>query len=104
MGGRRPADRGRGADRRARRAAQIDAKSLSCTYQRRTETVPPVPMETKYHPSAVDLHVLRKLAEDSKTKSLLAFFMKDFEGIGAPARARPRCVRRCPDGPRGRPA
>lgn len=44
--------------------------------------MPPVPLETKYHPSAVDLHILRKLAEESKSKTILNFFMKDFEGIG----------------------
>merc|ERR1712137_319969 len=57
-------------------------KNLSCVYNRRTENMPPVPLETKYHPSAVDLHILRKLAEDSKNKTILNFFMKDFEGIG----------------------
>lgn len=65
--------------------AQNPEKNVTCTYQRRTESVPPVPMETKYHPSAVDLHVLRKLAEESKSKSLHNFFTKDFEGIGTDA-------------------
>ena len=44
--------------------------------------MPPVPKETMYHPSAVDLHVLRKLSSESHSKTLLNFFMKEFEGIG----------------------
>ena len=62
--------------------SQSEKNNFSRTYERRSEDVPPVPLETKYHPSAVDVTILRKLAEETKSKTLLQFFRDDFESIG----------------------
>ena len=63
---------------------QNEKNNFSRIYERRSEDVPPVPLETKYHPSAVDVTILRKLAEETKCKTLLQFFRQDFESIGTP--------------------
>lgn len=43
--------------------------------------MPPVPVETKYHPSAVDLLLIKRLISESKEIYLHPFLQKEFISI-----------------------
>lgn len=43
--------------------------------------MPPVPEETKYHPSAVDLLLIKRLISESKEIYLQPFLQKEFVSI-----------------------
>ncbi|XP_052623311.1 DNA topoisomerase 6 subunit B [Lactuca sativa] len=52
------------------------------SYSRLTEEMPPVPVETKYHPSAVDsLHIIQRLIGQTKNQNLLDFLQHEFVNI-----------------------
>ena len=55
--------------------------SLVNFYQRRTENMPPPPEEGRYHPSCVDLELLRRLLRQSKQRKLASFLSKEFCSI-----------------------
>lgn len=56
-------------------------RSLSMTFLRRTDAMPEPPKEAKYHPSAVDLLLLKRLLSETKAKNLKAFFTAEFSSI-----------------------
>lgn len=59
----------------------IPEKNLAIRFARRTDVMPPVPEETKHHPSAVDLLLIKRLIAESKEIHLQAFLQKEFVSI-----------------------
>ncbi|CAI9270094.1 unnamed protein product [Lactuca saligna] len=52
------------------------------SYPRLIEEMPPVPVETKYHPSAVDsLHIIQRMIAQTKNHNLLEFLQHEFVNI-----------------------
>ena len=44
--------------------------------------MPPAPAETKYHPSAVDILLIKQLVEETSKQNLLQFLQHEFVNIG----------------------
>lgn len=44
--------------------------------------MPPAPLETKYHPSAVDLLLIKRLIGETSKQFLLQFLQNEFVNIG----------------------
>lgn len=44
--------------------------------------MPPVPLETKHHPSAVDLLLIKRLIAETARQNLLQFLQHEFVKIG----------------------
>ncbi|XP_021772006.1 DNA topoisomerase 6 subunit B-like [Chenopodium quinoa] len=59
-------------------------KNVTIGFARRTDVMPPIPMETKYHPSAVDLLLIKRLIGETSKQNLLQFLQHDFVNIGKP--------------------
>ncbi|KAH9618145.1 hypothetical protein KSS87_008498 [Heliosperma pusillum] len=57
-------------------------KNVTVRFSRRTDVMPPVPMETKYHPSAVDLLLIKRLIGETLKQNLLQFLQHEFVNIG----------------------
>lgn len=60
------------------------SKNVTVQFARRTDVMPPVPMETKYHPSAVDLLLIKRLIGETSKQNLLQFLQHEFVNIGKP--------------------
>lgn len=58
------------------------SKNVTIRFARRTDVMPPVPMETKYHPSAVDLLLIKRLIAETSKQNLLQFLQHEFVNIG----------------------
>ncbi|KAJ4969616.1 hypothetical protein NE237_002715 [Protea cynaroides] len=56
-------------------------KNATIKFSRRTDVMPPVPFETKYHPSAVDLLLIKRLIAETSKKTLLQFLQHEFVNI-----------------------
>ncbi|KAL9234756.1 hypothetical protein vseg_009587 [Gypsophila vaccaria] len=56
-------------------------KNVTVRFSRRTDVMPPVPMETKYHPSAVDLLLIKRLIGETSKQNLLQFLQYEFVNI-----------------------
>lgn len=54
---------------------------MTVKFARRTEIMPPVPLETKYHPSAVDLLLIKRLIAETSKQNLLQFLPHEFVNI-----------------------
>ncbi|XP_056688287.1 DNA topoisomerase 6 subunit B-like [Spinacia oleracea] len=59
-------------------------KNMTIGFARRTDVMPPVPMETKYHPSAADLLLIKRLIGETSKQNLLQFLQHEFVNIGKP--------------------
>lgn len=57
-------------------------KNVTIQFARRTDVMPPVPIETKYHPSAVDLLLIKRLIGETSKQNLLQFLQHEFVNIG----------------------
>ncbi|KAK9673693.1 hypothetical protein RND81_12G183800 [Saponaria officinalis] len=57
-------------------------KNVTVRFARRTDVMPPVPIETKYHPSAVDLLLIKRLIGETSKPGLLQFLQHEFVNIG----------------------
>ncbi|KAM7502623.1 hypothetical protein LguiB_001527 [Lonicera macranthoides] len=57
-------------------------KNVSIRFARRTDIMPPVPLETKYHPSAVDLLLIKRLIAETSKQNLLQFLQHEFVNLG----------------------
>jgi DNA topoisomerase VI B subunit len=57
-------------------------KNMTIKFARRTNIMPPVPVETKYHPSAVDLLLIKRLIAETSKQNLLQFLQHEFVNIG----------------------
>ncbi|XP_071913341.1 DNA topoisomerase 6 subunit B-like isoform X2 [Coffea arabica] len=56
-------------------------KNVTVKFARRTDIMPPVPLETKYHPSAVDLLLIKRLIAETSKQNLLQFLQHEFVNI-----------------------
>ncbi|XP_072995567.1 DNA topoisomerase 6 subunit B [Typha latifolia] len=56
-------------------------KNVTIRFARRTDVMPPVPPETKHHPSAVDLLLIKRLITETSKKNLLQFLQHEFVNI-----------------------
>ncbi|PHU15961.1 DNA topoisomerase 6 subunit B [Capsicum chinense] len=57
-------------------------KNVTVRFTRRTDIMPPVPLETKYHPSAVDILLIKRLITETSKQTLLQFLQHEFVNIG----------------------
>ncbi|XP_022995035.1 DNA topoisomerase 6 subunit B isoform X1 [Cucurbita maxima] len=57
-------------------------KNIAIRFSRRTDVMPPVPQETKHHPSAVDLLLIKRLIAETAKQSLLQFLQHEFVNLG----------------------
>lgn len=55
---------------------------MTIKFARRTDVMPPVPLETKHHPSSVDLLLIKRLISETSKQSLLQFIQHEFVNIG----------------------
>lgn len=62
--------------------SETSDKNVIVHFARRTDVMPPVPMETKYHPSAVDLLLIKRLITETSKQNLLQFLQHEFVNIG----------------------
>lgn len=58
------------------------SKNVTIRFARRTDIMPPVPVETKYHPSAVDLLLIKRLISETPKENLLQFLQHEFVNLG----------------------
>lgn len=58
------------------------SKNITIRFSRRTDVMPPVPQETKHHPSAVDLLLIKRLIAETAKQSLLQFLQHEFVNLG----------------------
>ncbi|KAH7436658.1 hypothetical protein KP509_05G029900 [Ceratopteris richardii] len=56
-------------------------KNMTIRFRRRTDVMPPAPAETKYHPSAVDLLLIKRLIAETSKQTLVQFLQHDFTSI-----------------------
>ncbi|KAH0457623.1 hypothetical protein IEQ34_012938 [Dendrobium chrysotoxum] len=56
-------------------------KNMTIKFARRTDVMPPVPLETKHHPSAVDLLLIKRLISETSKPNLLQFLQHEFVNI-----------------------
>ncbi|XP_057539077.1 DNA topoisomerase 6 subunit B [Amaranthus tricolor] len=64
--------------------SEASDKNVTVQFARRTDIMPPVPTETKYHPSAVDLLLIKRLIGETSKQNLLQFLQHEFVNIGKP--------------------
>ncbi|KAK4760520.1 hypothetical protein SAY87_005413 [Trapa incisa] len=57
-------------------------KNMTIKFARRTDVMPPVPIETKHHPSSVDLLLIKRLRAETSKQNLLQFLQHEFVNIG----------------------
>ncbi|KAK4765483.1 hypothetical protein SAY86_026573 [Trapa natans] len=57
-------------------------KNVTIKFARRTDVMPPVPIETKHHPSSVDLLLIKRLIAETSKQNLLQFLQHEFVNIG----------------------
>ncbi|XP_057250550.1 DNA topoisomerase 6 subunit B isoform X2 [Beta vulgaris subsp. vulgaris] len=62
--------------------SETSEKNVTIQFARRTDVMPPVPLETKYHPSAVDLLLIKRLIGETSKQNLLQFLQHEFVNIG----------------------
>ena len=60
------------------------ARSLTAFYRRRTDVMPPPPVEVKHHPSSVDNLLVESLIHNTKEKRLDRFLAREFSNISTP--------------------
>ncbi|XP_057731890.1 DNA topoisomerase 6 subunit B-like isoform X1 [Arachis stenosperma] len=56
-------------------------KNVTIRFSRRTDVMPPVPLETKHHPSSVDLLLIKRLIAETSKQNLLQFLQHEFVNI-----------------------
>ncbi|MBA0752700.1 hypothetical protein Gogos_001505 [Gossypium gossypioides] len=59
-------------------------KNVSIKFARRTDVMPPVPVETKHHPSSVDILLIKRLIAETSKQNLMQFLQHEFVNIGKP--------------------
>jgi DNA topoisomerase VI subunit B len=55
--------------------------SLALRFARRTDAMPPMPVEVKHHPASVDLELVKRLLADSPAPTMAAFLAREFSCI-----------------------
>ncbi|CAL9063096.1 unnamed protein product [Musa banksii] len=61
--------------------AGISEKNLTIRFARRTDVMPPAPLETKHHPSAVDILLIKRLIAETSKQTLQQFLQHEFVNI-----------------------
>ncbi|GAB2276977.1 DNA topoisomerase 6 subunit B [Dionaea muscipula] len=61
--------------------SETSDKNVTIRFARRTDVMPQVPMETKYHPSAVDLLLIKRLIAETSKQNLLQFLQHEFVNV-----------------------
>ncbi|EFH61663.1 hypothetical protein ARALYDRAFT_318827 [Arabidopsis lyrata subsp. lyrata] len=61
--------------------SETPEKNVTIKFTRRTDVMPPIPIETKHHPSSVDLLLIKRLITDTSKKTLLQFLQNEFVNI-----------------------
>ncbi|XP_047317906.1 DNA topoisomerase 6 subunit B [Impatiens glandulifera] len=56
-------------------------KNVTIRFARRTDVMPPAPLDTKFHPSAVDLLLIKHLITETSKTTLLQFLQHEFVNI-----------------------
>lgn len=59
----------------------VFSKNMTIQFSRRTDVMPPPPAETKYHPSAVDLLLIKRLMAETSKQNLVQFLQHEFVSI-----------------------
>lgn len=62
--------------------SEVPDKNVTVRFARRTDIMPPAPLETKYHPSAVDLLLIKRLIAETSKPKLLPFLQQEFVNVG----------------------
>ncbi|KAH9741021.1 DNA topoisomerase 6 subunit B [Citrus sinensis] len=62
--------------------SEVAEKNVTIRFSRRTDVMPPVPVETKHHPSSVDLLLIKGLIAETSKGTLLQFLQHEFVNIG----------------------
>ncbi|XP_050371531.1 DNA topoisomerase 6 subunit B [Argentina anserina] len=62
--------------------SDVPDKNVTIRFARRTDVMPPVPLETKHHPSSVDLLLIKRLIEETSKQNLIQFLQHEFVNIG----------------------
>ncbi|EOY32515.1 hypothetical protein QUC31_019381 [Theobroma cacao] len=57
-------------------------KNVTIKFARRTDVMPPVPVETKHHPSSVDILLIKRLIAETSKQNLMQFLQHEFVNIG----------------------
>lgn len=57
------------------------SKNVTVRFARRTDVMPPIPLETKHHPSSVDLLLIKRLITETSKQNLLQFLQHEFVNI-----------------------
>ncbi|XVE60067.1 hypothetical protein DITRI_Ditri05aG0096600 [Diplodiscus trichospermus] len=57
-------------------------KNVTIKFARRTDVMPPVPVETKHHPSSVDILLIKRLISETSKQNLMQFLQHEFVNIG----------------------
>lgn len=60
------------------------SKNVTIRFARRTDVMPPAPEETKFHPSAVDLLLIKRLISETTKVKFDQFLEQEFVGISKP--------------------
>lgn len=60
------------------------SKNVTVRFARRTDVMPPIPLETKHHPSSVDLLLIKRLITETSKQNLLQFLQHEFVNISKP--------------------
>ncbi|XP_075500761.1 DNA topoisomerase 6 subunit B isoform X1 [Primulina tabacum] len=61
--------------------SEVPDKNVTVRFARRTDIMPPAPLETKYHPSAVDLLLIKRLIAETSKPKLLQFLQQEFVNV-----------------------
>ncbi|KAH7684331.1 DNA topoisomerase VI subunit B protein [Dioscorea alata] len=61
--------------------SDMGEKNVTVLFARRTDVMPSVPLETKHHPSAVDLLLIKRLISETSKQNLLQFLQHEFVKI-----------------------
>ncbi|XP_059429469.1 DNA topoisomerase 6 subunit B isoform X2 [Corylus avellana] len=61
--------------------SDVPEKNVTIRFARRTDVMPPVPLETKHHPSSVDLLLIKRLITETSKQNLLQFLQHEFVNI-----------------------
>ncbi|KAJ8497209.1 hypothetical protein OPV22_007761 [Ensete ventricosum] len=61
--------------------SDISEKNLTIRFARRTDVMPPAPLETKHHPSAVDILLIKRLIAETSKQTLQQFLQHEFVNI-----------------------
>ncbi|BBN02322.1 DNA topoisomerase VI subunit B [Marchantia polymorpha subsp. ruderalis] len=59
-------------------------KNVTIRFARRTDVMPAAPQETRFHPSAVDLLLIKRLIAETTKTQFIQFLQQEFVGINKP--------------------